>query len=308
MATNGRKADGRKPAVTRSAPVAPASKPVDGPTPVPPALSATNTVDAPRAVAAKPAPLKSEPARSVPSDPVAPEPVVKAAATKPAAPVARAPEPAKTAVASIKASVVEAAKAVATPIIEAVAAPAAPASPVAEPAATTPTAAPAATSEAKEPIMATVIDNAQNAAQSAAQDTSAKAQAMFSDMTERSKGAVEKSQKLFADATEFGKGNVEALVESSKIAARGIESMSHEAVAYAKSSFEQASEAMKTLSSVKSPSEFMKLQADYARSAFDAMMAQTSKSTEASLKLAGEVAQPISNRIAVAADKIKVAA
>ncbi|WP_204200190.1 phasin family protein [Sphingomonas longa] len=152
--------------------------------------------------------------------------------------------------------------------------------------------------------MATVIDNAQNAAQ----DTSAKAQAVFTDMTERSKGAVEKGQKLFADATEFGKGNVEALVESSKIAARGIETMSQDAVAYAKSSFEHASEAMKTLSSVKSPAEFMKLQADYARSAFDAMMAHTSKSTEASLKLAGEVAQPISNRIAVAAEKIKVAA
>ncbi|MBM6578094.1 phasin family protein [Microvirga sp. SRT01] len=295
----------------------PALKRVDGPTSVPPALSATNTVEAPEAnpVVAKPAGAPRVPV-AAPKSPVS-TPAPMPAAAQPVAAKSIAPKsPAKAAMPAAKASapapapkpvtpsVADAVKAVAAPIIEAVAAPAAPASPAPAPVATTPTAAPAATTEAKEPVMATVIDNAQNAAQ----DTSAKAQAVFTDMTERSKGAVEKGQKLFADATEFGKGNVEALVESSKIAARGIETMSQDAVAYAKSSFEHASEAMKTLSSVKSPAEFMKLQADYARSAFDAMMAHTSKSTEASLKLAGEVAQPISNRIAVAAEKIKVAA
>jgi phasin family protein len=297
--------------------VVPALKRVDGPTSVPPALSATNTVEAPEAnpVVAKPAGAPRVPV-AAPKSPVS-TPAPMPAAAQPVAAKSIAPKsPAKAAMPAAKASapapapkpvtpsVADAVKAVTAPIIEAVAAPVAPASPAPAPVATTPTAAPAATTEAKEPVMATVIDNAQNAAQ----DTSAKAQAVFTDMTERSKGAVEKGQKLFADATEFGKGNVEALVESSKIAARGIETMSQDAVAYAKSSFEHASEAMKTLSSVKSPAEFMKLQADYARSAFDAMMAHTSKSTEASLKLAGEVAQPISNRIAVAAEKIKVAA
>ena len=138
--------------------------------------------------------------------------------------------------------------------------------------------------------------------------TQDKAQAMFADVTERSKGAVEKSQKLLAELAEFGKGNVEALVESSKIAARGFETMGQDAAAYAKTSFEGATQAMRTLATVKSPTEFMKLQADYARTAFDALIAHNSRSTEASLKLAGEVAQPLSNRVAVAAEKIKVAA
>lgn len=139
-------------------------------------------------------------------------------------------------------------------------------------------------------------------------DTTQKAQTMFADLTARSQGAVEKSQKMFGEIAEFNKGNVEAFVESSRIAARGFETMGQDAVAYAKSSFEGMTQALKTLSTVKSPTEFMKLQADYARSAFDAMVAQTSKSTEATLKLAGEVAQPISNRVAVASDKMKVSA
>ena len=73
-------------------------------------------------------------------------------------------------------------------------------------------------------------------------------------------------------------------------------------------SHESATAALKTLSSVKSPTDFLKLHSDYMRSAFDAMVAETSKNTESMLKLAGEITQPISNRVAVAAEKIKVAA
>jgi phasin family protein len=147
----------------------------------------------------------------------------------------------------------------------------------------------------------TTID--QTAAQGQAQP-----HAMFTDVNDRAKGAMEKGTKFFAEMTEFNKGNVEALVESSKIIARGLETMGQDAAAYAKTSFEGATAAMRTMATVKSPTEFMKLQADYARQAFDAMVAQTSRSTEASLKLAGEVAQPISNRVALAADKMKIAA
>jgi phasin family protein len=144
--------------------------------------------------------------------------------------------------------------------------------------------------------------------QNTAEKTTEQAQAMFADVQDRTKGAVEKGQKFFAELTEFNKGNIEALVESSKIAVRGIEAMGQDAMATAKSSFEDASQAVQTLATVKSPTEFMRLQADFARSAFDALVQQTSRRTEASLKLAGEIAQPISNRVALAAEKIKIAA
>ena len=151
----------------------------------------------------------------------------------------------------------------------------------------------------------TTIDNAANMG---AQQSQPQAQAMFADVNDRAKGAMEKGAKFFSELTEFNKGNIEAMVESSKITARGLETMGQDAASYAKSSMESATAAMRSFAGVKSPTEFMKLQADFARQAFDAMVAQTSRSTEASLKLAGEVAQPISNRVALAADKMKIAA
>ena len=135
-----------------------------------------------------------------------------------------------------------------------------------------------------------------------------KTAAMFAGANDRAKGAMEKGQAMVEEMTAFGKGNVEALVESSKIAARGFETLGQDAAAYAKKSMEEATAAARTLAGVKSPMEFMKLQGDFVRQSFDAMVAETSRQTEAMLKLAGEVAQPISNRVALAADKVKVAA
>ncbi len=152
------------------------------------------------------------------------------------------------------------------------------------------------------------IMDATTTTQTAATDMAQKGQAMFAEANERAKGAMEKGAQFFAELTEFNKGNVEALVESSKIAARGFESMGQDAAAFARSSWEHGSAAMRTLATAKSPTEFLKLQAEFAREAFDTAVAQGSRSTEASLKLAGEIAQPISNRVALAAEKIKVAA
>ena len=138
--------------------------------------------------------------------------------------------------------------------------------------------------------------------------TTDKTKDMMAQANERAKTAVEKGQKMMGEMNDFSKGNIEAIVESSKIAAKGIESMSQDAVAYAKASFEEATAAAKQMASVKSPTELMKLQSDYVRNAFDSMVSHTAKSTEAMLKLVGEVAQPISNRASLAAEKVKLAA
>ena len=84
--------------------------------------------------------------------------------------------------------------------------------------------------------------------------------------------------------------------------------MGQDAAEFGRKQFEEATAAFKTLATVKSPTEFLKLQSDFVRSSFDALVAETSRSTETVLKLAGEVAQPISNRFAVAAEKMKTAA
>jgi phasin family protein len=117
-----------------------------------------------------------------------------------------------------------------------------------------------------------------------------------------------KSTQAFAEINEFGKGNIEAIVESGKIAAKGVEAFGQDTADYGRRQFESATAALKSLSSIKSPTDFFKLQSDYFRASFDSLVAQTSKNTETMLKLAGDVAQPIQNRVAVAVEKVKVAA
>ena len=138
--------------------------------------------------------------------------------------------------------------------------------------------------------------------------TTTDAKTIFTDATERAKDAFTKSQHLLGEMGEFSKGNVEAMVESSKIAAKGIEAMGKDAAAYVRTSFEEAQSQARSLASAGSPTEFLKLQGEFARASFDRMVAETSRGTEAMLKLVGEVAQPISNRVALAVDKIKLAA
>ena len=136
----------------------------------------------------------------------------------------------------------------------------------------------------------------------------AKAESLFVEFNDRAKAAMEKGSKAFDELNDFAKGNVEAVVESSTIAAKGFETLGQDAAEYGRKSFESATAAVKAFAGAKSPTDFFKLQSDYVRSTFDALVAETSKNTESLLKLAGDVAQPLSNRAAIAAEKIKVAA
>lgn len=131
------------------------------------------------------------------------------------------------------------------------------------------------------------------------------AQAMFGDFNERAKTAMEKSAKIAQDMTDLTKGNVEAVVASSRAAAKGFEALSREAAEYGRKSFEDVSGALKSFSEVRSPADLFRLQSEYARSYFDAMVAETSKLSEQVIKLAGEVSEPITNRATVAAERVR---
>jgi len=289
---------GRKPGTTAKAaatpkPAAtpPAKAPAKAVAAAKPATKPPVAAAAPKAAVAapvKPAPVAIEPVEIKPV-----EAVVETAPIAPVAPKIELPAPAPV---------------LPEPVIEMAAEPAGspePAVPelaISEPALIVETltpvaAAPVATIQKEVTIMEA---NLKNAAE--------KAQTYFAEANERAKAAVEKGTKLFEEANEFSKGNVEAIVESGKIAAKGIETLGQEAADYSRKQFEGATAALKSLSAVKSPTDFFKLHSDYVRSSFDSIVAQTSKNTEALLKLAGEVAQPISNRVAVAVEKAKIAA
>jgi phasin family protein len=137
---------------------------------------------------------------------------------------------------------------------------------------------------------------------------STKAQDLIGDISTRTKGALEKSVRFAEEVTEFTKGNVEAIVASSRVAAKGIEALAQDAAETAKHGFEQAQTALKSFTQVKSPTELFQLQSDYAKTTFDQLVANASKASEQLIKLAGDVAQPLSNRYALASEKVKSAA
>jgi phasin family protein len=167
-----------------------------------------------------------------------------------------------------------------------------------------PTAAAPAQTVNEDTTMATTIENV-------TETTTAQTEKLamnLADMNGRAKDAMEKSTKLFSDWTNFNKGNVEAMVESGKLAVAGMQTLMQDQAALVRKHFEEATAVARSMASVKSPTEFVKLQGDFVRQQFDGAVAETSRSTEAMLKLAGEVVQPVANRFALAVEKIKQAA
>ena len=140
-----------------------------------------------------------------------------------------------------------------------------------------------------------------------AEDAKTRAEALTADFNEKAKEAMAKTSKFAEEAVEFNKANVEALVESGKIAAKGIETLGQEGVAFARKSFEDTSAALKGYTAVKTPADFFKLYAENSKKAFDAAVAQTSKTSELVVKLTNDSFAPISNRVSVITSKLKAA-
>ncbi len=151
------------------------------------------------------------------------------------------------------------------------------------------------TAKAKEPIMAKTPDFSKTVTDA------------MSEVQTRAKDAYEKSTEMVGEASEFTKGNVEALVESSKILSEGMQELGKTYAEEAKSAFETATTDMKEMAAVKSPTELFQLQGKLMRRNFDSLVAMSSKSSEAMIKLANDTMAPLSGRMTLAADKISKA-
>lgn len=130
-------------------------------------------------------------------------------------------------------------------------------------------------------------------------------QAFIGDVNDRARSAIEKNTRIVEELTELTRGNVEALVTSSKVATRGVEALGQEAANYGRKSFEEASTALRSFAEIKSPTDLFRLQSEYAKSSFDSLVSESSKFSEAMVKLAGEVFEPLSSRYSVAAERVK---
>ena len=164
------------------------------------------------------------------------------------------------------------------------------------------------TTEIKTTDISQIKDAIMTKTKTVSEDFTAKAKEAAADLQSRAKAAFEKGSALLGDATEFSKGNVEALVESGKILASGLQEIGKDYLAEGKSAIETVTADVKEFAAVKSPTDFFKLQGEILRRNFDAAVASGSKHSEAFVKLANDAFAPISTRVSLAVEKAKKAA
>jgi phasin family protein len=129
-------------------------------------------------------------------------------------------------------------------------------------------------------------------------------QSLFADAGERSQEVARRSQKVAEEFADLTRANVEAIVESGRVAVEGVRSLGQDVVSRNRDGVEKAADAIRTLAEAKSPTEYLQLQGEIARTSFDRLIAETSRFTESFVKLAGEAVQPISNRASANAERI----
>lgn len=124
----------------------------------------------------------------------------------------------------------------------------------------------------------------------------------------QTKEKVEKMSKqvfaTFEDVVGFQKDNVEAFVASSTILTKGFEALSKELVAFTQAQYEQSVSTAKALFAVKSVKELVDLQTEFAKTSFDALVAEATKVSETGIKVANQAAEPITARVNATVEKL----
>jgi len=116
------------------------------------------------------------------------------------------------------------------------------------------------------------------------------------------KEGVEKAVKNAEVALAFGQGNFEALVKASKIYAAGFQDISKSFAASSKASLEETVAFTKSLMGVKSVKEAVDLQTGFAKASIEKAVAESSKLTDATVKLAEEAIAPLAARVTLAVE------
>lgn len=107
----------------------------------------------------------------------------------------------------------------------------------------------------------------------------------------------------FEQLADAGRENIEAIAAATSIAAQGFGAVNQAWMEFAKSTFERNGAAAEAILSSKSAAGAMELQADWARSAFDTYVSESSKISEIAVKTANEAIAPIRARVDGAVEK-----
>ena len=120
-------------------------------------------------------------------------------------------------------------------------------------------------------------------------------QNLFNDAAGRTEQAAKRSRQAAEELADMARGNVDAVVEASRIAATGAQSIGQNVIAKSRDNLELAADTVRSMTEAKNPADLLQLQANFLRGSFDRFVEESATLTESMVKLAGEAFQPISN-------------
>jgi len=135
--------------------------------------------------------------------------------------------------------------------------------------------------------------------------TDKKAEQITAEAQKTMEEGVETMTKSLETATTFGQENVEAVVNSSKIAAKAAETMGAEIAAYSKKAYEDGMAAAKEMTACKSVTDFFEKQTEFSKTSIEAFVAEATKLNDMYAAAAKETFAPLNARITAAVDTAK---
>ena len=109
--------------------------------------------------------------------------------------------------------------------------------------------------------------------------------------------------KTYEDFSKFSKENLDAYVAAGTTVAKGFETISKAWVAFTQETFEAGAQVAKALLSAKTLREAVDVQTDFAKTTFDKLVAEGTKVSEISVKVANEAVEPLNARFNAAVEK-----
>jgi len=108
----------------------------------------------------------------------------------------------------------------------------------------------------------------------------------------------------FDEIAGLQRANIEALFSAGTVAMKGVETISEEVLAFNKKAIEDGMASAKKLLECKTVQELMEVQTDCACAQLEQFVAHGSKVTDMALKMAGEIAAPIQDRMGQTVEKL----
>ena len=109
--------------------------------------------------------------------------------------------------------------------------------------------------------------------------------------------------KGYDEIAAFGKANIDALLQANSVFTKGVEEFSKEFISLTQAQMESAAAAAKAILAAKTLKDVVELNAEFTKSHFDTMMANSTKLGELGAKLATDSFAPIRARVTAAVEK-----